>query len=153
MLLPTGLQLVDVVLSVWAAQELNSLLFLLLSVLFAGVALIILLSWTRFRYEIRVGRVLHGYLYSPVLIWRIGVFSYTEHHIPLSDLRHMIVERPIRWFWCDGANITLFLMNGDVFDLGVVSGATKGIELLHTAMPLRTPAWNIVTHDYDALAA
>ncbi|MFL5803712.1 MAG: hypothetical protein ACJ8CR_18460 [Roseiflexaceae bacterium] len=151
MLLPTGLLLIAAVLSIWAARELG-LFLLVISPVSVGTALIVACAWARFRYEIRVGQVLHGYLYPPVLIRRIGIFSYTEYHIPLSDLRYMVVERPLRWWWCDGAQIALHFIDGNVIDLGVVSRATKGIDLLYTAMPLRTPTWNTVAGEYDVSA-
>ena len=153
MLMLTGGFLADAICSFLAAQALSFWFLWVVGVICALMAMIVALAWKNFRYEICVSRGHQNYVYSPILIWRIGILNYTEYHYQLDDLRQIIAQRPILWRWCDAADITLYFRNGKVFHLGIVSPATKGIELLYTAMPLRTYTWNIPVDQYDTMAA
>lgn len=153
MLLPSGLLLADAILSLWATQKLNSLVFLGLSIVLVGMAVVVGLAWKGFHYEIRAGQMHQGYLQSPVLTTRVGLFNYSEKHVPLRDLMDITVHRPVLWRWCDGATIIVHFVNGQVLDLGLVSNAAKAVELLYTAMPLRTYTWNTVEYEYEDVFA
>jgi hypothetical protein len=136
-LIPIGMFTIAAAFVLTLALRLQSWPLLFLSGLLAVVALLVGFRGTSKQYEIYPSLVRHNKRHPPILIWHSGLLAHIEHHIPLDDLVRLTVRRPLLWSWCDGAKITLYFANGDVFTMGLVGNASVGISLLHSALPAR----------------